>query len=258
VSSPGPRFARYVALGDSTTEGLNDPLGADAFRGWSHRLAEHLVDGGHPLAYANLAVRGLTAPAIRATQLAPALAMAPDLCTVVAGVNDLLRPRFDAEVVGAEVRAMIAALRARGATVLTFTMPDMVRVNPWARLIRGRLRRLNEQLRRTCLETGALLLDLESNPVAQDPRLWDEDRLHANALGHQRIAAALAHTLGLPGFAEALEALPPAPPAGLRARLAAEWRWTRGHFAPWAARRLAGGSSSAGRRPKRPDLRPLP
>ena len=174
-------------------------------------------------------------------------------------MNDLLRPRFDAEVVGAEVQAMLAALRAAGATVLSFTMPDMGRVNPWARLLRGRLQALNQRLRRACAETGSLLVELESNPVAQDPRLWDEDRLHANAVGHQRIAAALAQRLGLAGFDQAWSApLPAVPSPTLGHRLAAEWRWSSAHFAPWALRHLTGGSSSRDRRPKRPVLLRFP
>ena len=54
-------FERYVALGDSSTEGLDDPDGAGGFRGWADRLAEH-VAAAHPgLCYANLAVRGRSA-----------------------------------------------------------------------------------------------------------------------------------------------------------------------------------------------------
>ena len=33
-------FSRYVAIGDSTTEGLDDPDGAGGYRGWADRLAE--------------------------------------------------------------------------------------------------------------------------------------------------------------------------------------------------------------------------
>jgi lysophospholipase L1-like esterase len=48
-------WTRYVALGDSTSEGLEDPYpGGRGYRGWTDRLAA--VNPG--LTYANLAVRG--------------------------------------------------------------------------------------------------------------------------------------------------------------------------------------------------------
>ena len=118
-----PRYQRYVAIGDSSTEGLDDADGAGGFRGWADRLAEQ-VDAAYPgLAYENLAVRGLSAGEIAASQLAPAVAMRPDLATVVAGMNDLLRREYDAARVAGEVGAMIRALRDVGATVVTFTIP---------------------------------------------------------------------------------------------------------------------------------------
>ena len=49
---------RYVALGDSSTEGLDDPKESGGYRGWSERLASHLVEVEGSLEYANLAVRG--------------------------------------------------------------------------------------------------------------------------------------------------------------------------------------------------------
>lgn len=90
-----PAFARYVALGESQAEGLCD--GDDPYRGWADRLASQLATVNPELRYANLAIRGRLAGQVRAEQLAPALALKPDLATVVAGMNDLLR------VVAAEV-----------------------------------------------------------------------------------------------------------------------------------------------------------
>ena len=38
-------YVRYVALGDSQTEGLNDGDEVAGYRGWADRLATVLVDG---------------------------------------------------------------------------------------------------------------------------------------------------------------------------------------------------------------------
>lgn len=82
----------YVALGDSQTEGVGDGDDVTGLRGWADRLAEHMARHNPGLVYANLAVRGRLAGQAHAEQLAPALALRPDVATVVAGVNDLLRP----------------------------------------------------------------------------------------------------------------------------------------------------------------------
>src|SRR5438552_16003088 len=125
MGAPLPRrFERYVAIGDSSTEGLDDPDGQGGYRGWSLRLAERIAGIQGTLLYANLAIRGRTTHQIRDQQLKPALAMRPDLATVFSGTNDVLALRFDARAVAQDIEAMLRALRAGGATVLSFTLPD--------------------------------------------------------------------------------------------------------------------------------------
>ena len=54
------RYERYVAIGDSTSEGLDDPDGRGGYRGWANRLAERLAELQGSVLYANLAIRGRT------------------------------------------------------------------------------------------------------------------------------------------------------------------------------------------------------
>ena len=249
---------RFVAIGDSSTEGLDDPDGRGGYRGWATRLAERLAQCQDGVLYANLAVRGLTTRQIRERQLAPALAMHPDLVTLFSGTNDVVRRRFDVPGLAADIEAMHRALIGQGAVLLTFTLPDLTPVMPAARWIAPRVERLNRMLREVAARTGAILVDVARHPVASDPRLWSDDRLHANSLGHARIAAALAEALGLPGTDSSwCEPLPPSPPSLFPARLAAELRWTRRHLVPWIWRHLHGRSSGDGRTAKRPDLQRL-
>ncbi len=257
MSPTRPRFERYVAIGDSTTEGLEDPDGRGGYRGWANRFAEHLSRQVGPIAYANLAVRGLTSAQIRERQLEAAVAMRPDVATVVAGVNDLLRPRLELDEVAGHIEAMIRSLVAQGAVVLTFTMPQMDRVNPLARVLRARLDGHNARLREVCARTGALLLDLATAEVAGDPRLWHDDRLHANSLGHERIGLGLAATVGLPVTQAWNEPLLPAPPPTLGARVRREVAWGRAYLVPWVLRHARGQSSGDGRAAKRPHLEPF-
>jgi hypothetical protein len=98
-------------------------------------------------------------------------------------------------------------------------------------------------------------VDFAAYPFASDPRLWSEDRLHANSLGHARIAEALAHVLGLPdSSANWAQPFPEPLSQGLRKRLLAELHWTRGYLLPWLWRHATGRSSGDGITAKRPTL----
>ncbi len=249
------RYERYVAIGDSTSEGLDDPDGRGGYRGWANRLAERIASQQGSLLYANLAIRGRKTRQIREEQLAPALAMKPDLATVVAGTNDVLGARFDPRPFRDDLFAMQKALVDQGAAVLTFTLPDLTPVMPFARILGDRVERLNGAIRDACASSGAILCDLAAYPVASDPRLWSDDRLHANSLGHERIADALAYHLGLPGTDRAwAEPLPERPAPAFMDLVRAEMAWGRNHLLPWVWRHLRGISSGDGRTCKRPGL----
>jgi lysophospholipase L1-like esterase len=251
-------FQRYVAIGDSSTEGLNDPDGRGGFRGWPTRLAERIASSQGSLHYANLAIRGQTTRQILEGQLGPALQLGPDLVTLFSGTNDVIARRFNADAVAADVERMHTALIGQGATLLTFTLPDLTPVMPLARWLASRVRDLNAALRSVSLATGATLVDLAAHPVAGDSRLWSEDRLHANSAGHARIAEALAEALGLPGTGPGWAApLPERPLPTTLQRIQAELRWGRRHLLPWAWRHLRGRSSGDERKPSRPGFERL-
>lgn len=251
------RFQRYVAIGDSSTEGCIDPDGQGGLRGWSRRLAARIAREQDGLLYANLGVRGLTTREVRETQLAPALAMRPDLATVFTGTNDVLARRFDAAAFARDMETMQRRLREQGATVLTFTLPDLTPLIPLARLIAPRIHALNARLAEVSARTGTRLVDFAALPVATDARLWNEDRIHANSAGHARIADALAEALGLPGADGAWRAPLPAEarrPWADGARR--EARWVTRHMLPWCIGGLAG--IRPGRRGRAPLARLAP
>ncbi|GAA4548158.1 SGNH/GDSL hydrolase family protein [Amycolatopsis samaneae] len=251
-------FARYVALGDSQTEGLNDGDDVLGYRGWADRLAERLATAAPDFRYANLAVRGRLAHQVRAGQLAAAVGLRPDLATVLAGMNDLIRPRCDPAAVAAEVERMFAGLTGIGATVVTVALPDPARLVPAAKPLSARVTDFNARVRAAAARHGVLVVDLSAYPVCTDPRLWSTDRLHLNALGHARLSDAVAHTLGLPGSDDSWS-IPLAPqekPVPWR-RAATELSWAAGFLGPWLGRRLLGRSSGDGRTAKRPELAPV-
>lgn len=240
------------------TEGLFDPDGYGGNRGWADRLADHLAAVRGEILYANLAVRGRRAHEIRAQQLEPARALVPDLVTVAAGMNDILRPSFELDQVIGDIEHMMRSLLDVGATVLTMTFGDPVPINPYARVLRRRMTAFNDRLRESADRYGALLVDFARESAVSDARFWCEDRLHANSEGHARIAAAAADALGLgidgPRWNEPLA---PAPKVPRRLLLAGEIAWVRRHLAPWVMRRVRNVSSGDGMEPKLPELTPV-
>jgi uncharacterized protein (DUF952 family)/lysophospholipase L1-like esterase len=250
-------FERYVAIGDSQTEGLNDADGQGGHRGWADRFADLLAGPNPHLQYANLAVRGRLVGAMRDGQLGPALAMRPDVVTVMGGLNDMMRPAFDVDLVAGQLDAMIAALVDSGATVLTNTFPDPSTVAPIFRRLAPRTAAYNERIREVAARRGALLVDFDAHGVGTDLRMWSPDRIHANSVGHSLIAAGFADTLGLPGFSYWTDPLPPGARVGPLRRAGTELRWLGGDVAPWMLRRARGRSSGDGITAKRPRLLPV-
>jgi lysophospholipase L1-like esterase len=256
-----PPFHRYVAIGDSSTEGLEDPdpSGSGRHRGWADRLAEHIARAQkEPLLYANLAIRGRKTRQVLEEQLPVALSMEPDLVSAFVGTNDAIQAKFDPEQVGADLRAMWGALRATGATVVSLTLPDLSAVIPFGKHLSSRVADLNRVTREAAKATGVILVDLADHPIATDPRIWHTDRLHANAIGHERIAAAIAHELRIPGVKQDFDSpLPSGTPASVTDRMMAEALWARDYLLPWVGRRITGRSSGDGITPKRPVLAPV-
>ncbi len=185
------RYTQFVALGDSLTEGVGDVLADGRPRGWADRFAEEIASRQGGLRYANLAVRGRMTAEVITTQLRPAIALAPDLASVVVGMNDLIRPTVNLARVCRLFEHLVASLAGTGAAVLTATLPDPGAISPLPRLVRwrfsARIKRYNEHVQDTAARYGAHCLDL-AECAANDVAGWSEDRLHPGPYGHQRVA----------------------------------------------------------------------
>ena len=250
-------FHRYVALGDSFTEGVgdHDATRPNGVRGWADRVAEVLAGRTDDFGYANLAIRGRKLDAILAEQVEPAIALEPDLVTVYAGGNDILRPKVDVDGLVARYGEAVGRLAATGATVLVFTGFDLG-FAPVFRHLRGRVATYNELVREVADEHGATIVDYWRRREYRDARLWDVDRMHMSAAGHERMAAIVLDTLGVDHDITP-EELGPLPEMDRRQRRDADLAWARAHAAPWVQRRLRGTSSGDGLAPKHPTLTPV-
>ncbi len=246
-------WRRYVALGDSLTEGLQD-IDADGNpRGWADRLAQHLADrSGRDVRYANLAIRGRLIDRILDEQVEPALAMEPDLVSLWGGGNDLLRPDADPDAMASRVEDAVRRFRRAGIDVLLGLGVDC-KDSPVLNLTRNRVAVYNMNLVSVARREGAHLLNTWSLNSLRDWRMWHADRLHLNALGHERVAQAALVALGLAPDAPDWDApLPAVPPLTRVQTLTWNLSWARDYVAPWIGRRLRRTSSGAGRLPKLP------
>lgn len=245
-------WRRFVAMGDSITEGIGDPdpdvPGGN--RGWADRLAEELARDIPDFSYANLAIRGRLHGQVIDEQLEPALALEPDLVSFVCGGNDVLR-LADPDEVAADMDEAVGKIAATGATVILATGPD-IGATPVLSLIRGRAAIFNENIRTVAARHGGVVVDLWGLRQLTHEAMWAEDRLHFSALGHHTIAVAALDALGVPH--DVREPQPLAPhPRTWRAARREDLEWARRHFGPWMMRRLRHQSSGDGLAPKRPE-----
>ncbi len=265
----------FVAIGDSFTEGLEDPDPGGGFRGWADRVAGVLSAQRPGFRYANLAIRGKLLGEVVAEQLPRAVELAPNLVSLAAGGNDILRGT-DVDVLASEFEPAVTKLQAAGCRVLIFTGFDP-RMFPVIRLLRGRIAAYNMHLRGIADEYGCNLVDLWSMRVLKDTRAWSPDRLHLSSEGHRRVALRACEVLGVPvaedwrvplppeSFSPSRRASGPASRAPSGTQRGTQWlaarredaRWARQYAAPWVRRRLGGTSSGDGQPPKRPDLLPV-
>ncbi|MBA8952253.1 SGNH/GDSL hydrolase family protein [Actinomadura namibiensis] len=253
------RIGTYVALGDSFTEGMNDPYPGrdDVYRGWADRLAEHLAARHSGLRYANLAVRGKLLRQIVEDQVPKAVELAPDLVTFCGGGNDIIRPGSDPDALAVEFDDAVRRLRATGARVVLFTGFDTRNLRSGHR-IRGRAATYNMHLRAIADRRGCDVVDLWSMmSVFKDPRAWHEDRLHLSSEGHRRLALRVAEVVGAQAAGDWREPWPPLEAADWLTMRREDVHWARTYFLPWVGRRVRGRSSGDGREPKRPTPLPL-
>lgn len=192
---------RFVALGDSTTEGLGDPVGPGRWRGWAALLAAALGSRVH---FTNLAVGGATTATVRDHQLAPALEQHPHLASVIAGGNDVLRGNFDARRSADQLEAAVSALRDSHAIVLTARLPDPRRLaslpGPLGRPLAARVVALNEAVDAVAARYGTVHLDPGADPAAYRRPMWMVDRIHPSERGHRHLARLAAEALAEAGW----------------------------------------------------------
>ena len=247
-------WSRYVAIGDSFTEGIGDPEPASpgGHRGWADRVAEVLSTQSEDFAYANLAIRGRLLQQISDEQVDAALALSPDLISISAGGNDIIRPGTDPDDIALRFESMIERLRRDHATVVMFNGPD-IGMTPVLRRVRGKLAIYNENLRAIAQRHDCIVADMWALRELADPRMWAPDRLHFSPVGHHTVALMVLDALNLENNLEPLNP-EPLPPTTWRHARVEDAVWAGEHLVPWVLRRVRGRSSGDEILPKRPEF----
>ena len=245
-------WTRYVAIGDSFTEGIGDPEpeSPGGNRGWADRVAEVLSSSSEGFAYANLAIRGRLLQQIIDEQIEPALELKPDLITISAGGNDIIRPGTDPDEIALRFDAAIERLRSDGATVVMFNGPD-IGMTPVLNRSRGKVAIYNENLRTIAQRHDAIVADMWPMSELRDPRMWAPDRLHFSPVGHHTIARMVLATLNVENDLEPY-APEPLPASTWRQARVGDLGWAREHLVPWVLRRIRHQSSGDNVTAKRP------
>ncbi|WP_300343477.1 SGNH/GDSL hydrolase family protein [Nesterenkonia sp.] len=250
----GPFEKRYVALGDSFTEGVGDidPSSPNGVRGWADRVAAQLIDNDSSWGYANLAIRGKKLQQVIDEQLDAAIALEPTLVTIYAGGNDILRPVVNLDGLMERYRWAVQKLVDTGARVVLFTGFDSGKA-PMFRLTRGRTAIYNEAVRKIAADLDLELVDFWHMKHFQDWRYWDVDRMHLSIEGHISMAKEVLAVLGERDEIPQPELDEPAV-SSLPERALAEAVWTKDYLYPWVKRRVTRTSSGDNFSPKYPKL----
>lgn len=238
MKTPGTRYLRFAAVGDSSTFGLGDPV-ADGWRGWARILVEALEQSGYDVSFCNLAIPGATAGVVVREQLDDAVAHRSDVVSLIVGINDVLKSTWDAGRLREDLLVCADALTADGATLLTARFHDHDRVLPLPAPLRAPLRNRLDQLNSVWDDVfeayGGVRVDLGAMAEPLDRRFWAVDRMHPSELGHRCLARAFAE--GLQGLG--MEVEPPS--AECAGGIPPNWRrdmaWLVAEGAPWIGRR---------------------
>ena len=183
----------YVALGDSTVEGVGASTAAHNYVG---RLAARLRSIYPRTRTVNLGAAGATSYDVLEAQLAQGVAHRPQLVTLSIGPNDITT-RVPAQTYAENLEAILARLaRDTEAVVVVNLLPDLAvtprfRNRDRAPLV-GRLSAdFNKIVARTAKRHGALVVDLygaSRRELPSHPEFLASDGYHPSDLGYARWA----------------------------------------------------------------------
>lgn len=229
---------RFVALGDSLTQGVGDPVDG-GWRGWASLLADGVGSAERPAVFRNLAVSGALSRDVAEHQAPQALEFGPDIASVVVGVNDTLRRTFDIGRLTHHLDQVCGALAARGTVLLTACLPDpgamFALPVPLARPLARRQHAVNAVVHALSDRYGAVHLHAADPAWVADRSMWSADRLHPGERGHRMLARSFHDLLSARGLVHGPP--PSTDPDRPRSTRAEALLWLATAGTGWVARR---------------------
>jgi lysophospholipase L1-like esterase len=174
-------YNRFIALGDSMTEGMQDEIINGKYRGWADRVADVMAENYENFTYANLAIRGKLVGQVHDEQVPIALGLANGPSTINT------------------YNSAVDTLIKSGVSLMLFcVLEDSGKKNKTAQIWQERFAIFNENVRKKANSVGAILFDPNQDDFWRDSRFIHDDRLHLNSEGHRRVAQAVLARLNLP------------------------------------------------------------
>jgi lysophospholipase L1-like esterase len=195
----GHPWRRFVVIGDSVAEGMGEPSPGYHDSSWTDRIAAALAEQQPDLVHLNLGTRNLTAAEVRESQLADAVAFAPDLALVACGGFDALQRTYDRDDVAPHLTAIVSTLRARSCDVITVGLFD-VSHSPYVpaklkQVLHDRLVDLADLTSAISARFGGIHVSLTDHPAAKSPDLYSTDGRHGTRRSHAISATECLRTL---------------------------------------------------------------
>ncbi|MEB9507858.1 SGNH/GDSL hydrolase family protein [Bacillus anthracis] len=182
-------WKRFVAIGDSFTEGIGDKVEGIALKSWVDHFVQLCVND---IEYANFAKRGLVTKEIRSQQLEKALTFNPDLVSLIAGANDVLKGRWNHYAYKEDMKCMIDTLSKTGADIMIANLPDFTVRLPFStekkQVLKEQLLEANEVILSLSREHQLHHIDFWNHHVVNDNTLWSKDFIHPNSKGYVKVA----------------------------------------------------------------------
>ena len=249
-------YNRFIALGDSMTEGMQDEIVNGKYRGWADRVADVMAANYENFTYANLAIRGKLVGQVHREQVPVAVEMVNGPTTIIsfhAGANDVIRPKYDPDkTIDSYNEAVDQIIKSNASLMLFCVLEDTGKRNKTAQIWQERFAVFNDNVRKKAHEVGAILFDPNQDEFWKDSRFIHEDRLHLNTEGHRRVAQAVLARLNLPHDPDWRKPLPPASPQSAIEKTQINLHWFGAYAVPWMIRRARRRSSGDGRSAKYP------
>lgn len=182
-SSGAPVEGVIVAMGDSLTEGY----GVAPSEAYPAALERRLRAAGYNFEVVNAGVAGETSRGAR-SRAEWVLNLEPDIVILETGANDGLRG-VDPAATRENIRAVVDVFQKNGVVVVLAGM----------RMVRNMGREFTEKFRAiyadVAAETGVPLVPFFLEGVALEPKLNQEDGIHPNAQGYEKVVDNLFPTI---------------------------------------------------------------